>query len=632
MEPQDILSSEDSVLGKNMSNTADNNVVTDSEMNAVSSSVDSPEVVCEAAPSDSEVVRADSVSGIYSREQIIERIKALLEMPVEEVKDEIDALKQLYYKQRKNEIEEAHRKYDEKTDGEKGEFQIPFDSLEDTLKGLLNVFKEKKAAYIEAIEKEKEENLARKHAILDEIKGYLQDPDNIGKYYNDFKERQQAFKEIVNVPASAVSELWKNFQTYSENFYDLLKIHKELRDYDFKKNLEQKISLCEQAEALAENTDILDAFKTLQSLHEEWRGIGPVAKEMREEIWNRFKEASTVINKRHQQYFETIKATEQANEQSKIALCEEIEAIDLSSLQSFSAWDEMTKKVLDMQERWKAVGFASRKVNAQLFERFRKSCDLFFSRKADYYKSVKDTMSVNLEKKRALCEQAEALKESTDWRAVSDKLTQLQKEWRTIGAVPRKYSDTVWKRFTEACDYFFERKKQEFASKRSEEQDNLSAKQAVIEKLNAIDETLDKNEGLVQVRALMAEWAAIGHVPFKEKDKLRKQYQTALDSHFKRWNMKETRNRLDAFSNTVEELASSGQAQNKLYRERERLMRAYEGLKNNLQTYQNNMGFLNVSSKSGNKMIEDLERKIEKLKDDMQLIAQKIGLIDEKLQ
>lgn len=632
MEPQDILSSEDSVQRKNMSNTADNNVVTDSEMNAVSSSVDSPEVVCEAAPSDSEVVRADSVSGIYSREQIIERIKALLEMPVEEVKDEIDALKQLYYKQRKNEIEEAHRKYDEKTDGEKGEFQIPFDSLEDTLKGLLNVFKEKKAAYIEAIEKEKEENLARKHAILDEIKGYLQDPDNIGKYYNDFKERQQAFKEIVNVPASAVSELWKNFQTYSENFYDLLKIHKELRDYDFKKNLEQKISLCEQAEALAENTDILDAFKTLQSLHEEWRGIGPVAKEMREEIWNRFKEASTVINKRHQQYFETIKATEQANEQSKIALCEEIEAIDLSSLQSFSAWDEMTKKVLDMQERWKAVGFASRKVNAQLFERFRKSCDLFFSRKADYYKSVKDTMSVNLEKKRALCEQAEALKESTDWRAVSDKLTQLQKEWRTIGAVPRKYSDTVWKRFTEACDYFFERKKQEFASKRSEEQDNLSAKQAVIEKLNAIDETLDKNEGLVQVRALMAEWAAIGHVPFKEKDKLRKQYQTALDSHFKRWNMKETRNRLDAFSNTVEELASSDQVQNKLYRERERLMRAYEGLKNNLQTYQNNMGFLNVSSKSGNKMIEDLERKIEKLKDDMQLIAQKIGLIDEKLQ
>lgn len=567
-----------------------------------------------------------------SREQIVERIKTLLEKSVEEVKDEIDALKQQYYKLRKSEIEEAHRSYDETPEEERGEFQIPFDALEEPLKALLNVYKEKKAAFIEWKEKEKQQNLERKQAILDEIKGYLQDADNIGKYYNDFKERQQAFKEIVDVPASAVSELWKTFQTYSENFYDLLKIHKELRDYDFKKNLEQKTALCEQVEALATNPDVLDAFKTLQSLHEEWRGIGPVSKEMREEIWNRFKEASTIINKRHQQYFEEIKAAEQAAEQAKTALCEEIEAIDLDVLQSFSAWDEKTKSVLEMQERWKAAGFASRKANTQLFERFRKSCDQFFSRKAEYYKTAKDAMSENLEKKRALCEQAEALKESTDWRAASEKLTQLQKEWRTIGAVPRKYSDAIWKRFTEACDYFFERKKQEFASKKNEEHDNLVAKQAVIEKLNAIDESLDKNAGLAQVRALMAEWAAIGHVPFKDKDKLRKQYQEALDVHFKRWNMKEARSRLNAFSNTIEELASSEQAQNKLYRERERLMRTYESMKSNLQTYQNNMGFLNVSSKSGNKMVEELERKIEKLKADMQLIVQKIELIDEKMQ
>lgn len=555
-----------------------------------------------------------------------------MERPVEEVKDEIDALKQQYYKLRKNEIEEAHRAYNEKPEEERGEFQIPFDTFEETLKALLNVYKEKKAAFLENQEKEKQQNLERKQAILEEIKGYLQEADNIGKYYNDFKERQQEFKEIVNVPASAVSELWKTFQTYSENFYDLLKIHKELRDYDFKKNLEQKTALCEQAEALANNPDVLEAFKTLQTLHEEWRGIGPVAKEMREEIWNRFKEASTVINKRHQQHFEEIKAAEQAAEQAKTALCEEIEAIDLDALQSFSAWDEKTKIVLDMQERWKVAGFASRKVNTQLFERFRKSCDQFFARKAEYYKKAKDTMSENLEKKRALCEQAEALKESTDWRAASEKLTQLQKEWRTIGAVPRKYSDAIWKRFTEACDYFFERKKQEFASKKNEEHDNLVAKQAVIEKLNAIDESLDKSAGLAQVRALMSEWAAIGHVPFKEKDKLRKQYQEALDVHFKRWNMKEARSRLNAFSNTVEELASSDQAQNKLYRERERLMRTYESMKSNLQTYQNNIGFLTVSSKSGNKMVEELERKIEKLKEDMQLIVQKIELIDEKMQ
>lgn len=623
MESQNILPSEEDIQGKKTSDVAEPQATVISSDEALPTSV----VVQNA---DEEKCEAEAHN--YTREQIVEQIKTLLERPVEEVKDEIDALKQQYYKLRKNEIEEAHRAYNEKPEEERGEFQIPFDTFEEALKALLNVYKEKKATFLENQEKEKQQNLERKQAILEEIKGYLQDADNIGKYYNDFKERQQEFKEIVNVPASAVSELWKTFQTYSENFYDLLKIHKELRDYDFKKNLEQKTALCEQAEALANNPDVLEAFKTLQTLHEEWRGIGPVSKEMREEIWNRFKEASTVINKRHQQHFEEIKAAEQAAEQAKTALCEEIEAIDLDALQSFSAWDEKTKSVLDMQERWKAAGFASRKVNTQLFERFRKSCDQFFARKAEYYKKAKDTMSENLEKKRALCEQAEALKESTDWRAASEKLTQLQKEWRTIGAVPRKYSDAIWKRFTEACDYFFERKKQEFASKKNVEHDNLVAKQAVIEKLNAIDESLDKSAGLAQVRTLMSEWAAIGHVPFKEKDKLRKQYQEALDVHFKRWNMKEARSRLNAFSNTVEELASSDRAQNKLYRERERLMRTYESMKSNLQTYQNNIGFLTVSSKSGNKMVEELERKIEKLKEDMQLIVQKIELIDEKMQ
>ena len=623
MESQNILSSEEDIQGKKTSDVAEPQATVISSDEAIPTSV---------VEQNADGKKCEAEAHNYTREQIVEQIKTLLERPVEEVKDEIDALKQQYYKLRKNEIEEAHRAYNEKPEEERGEFQIPFDTFEETLKALLNVYKEKKAAFLENQEKEKQQNLERKQAILEEIKGYLQEADNIGKYYNDFKERQQEFKEIVNVPASAVSELWKTFQTYSENFYDLLKIHKELRDYDFKKNLEQKTALCEQAEALANNPDVLEAFKTLQTLHEEWRGIGPVAKEMREKIWNRFKEASTVINKRHQQHFEEIKAAEQAAEQAKTALCEEIEAIDLDALQSFSAWDEKTKIVLDMQERWKVAGFASRKVNTQLFERFRKSCDQFFARKAEYYKKAKDTMSENLEKKRALCEQAEALKESTDWRAASEKLTQLQKEWRTIGAVPREYSDAIWKRFTEACDYFFERKKQEFASKKNEEHDNLVAKQAVIEKLNAIDESLDKSAGLAQVRALMSEWAAIGHVPFKEKDKLRKQYQEALDVHFKRWNMKEARSRLNAFSNTVEELASSDQAQNKLYRERERLMRTYESMKSNLQTYQNNIGFLTVSSKSGNKMVEELERKIEKLKEDMQLIVQKIELIDEKMQ
>ncbi len=639
MESQNIFSPEDNMEEKVVPNSSDTNLEVKGETEAKTelepetAELSSPveEMPQESVDEGSTVESESTASEHLTREQIVERIKELLEMPMEEVKDKIEGLKQSYYKQRKNEIEEAHRVYEGKPEEERGNFQIPFDSLEETLKTLLNLFKEKKTAYLEMLEKEKAENLARKQAIIEEIKKYLQDPDNIGKYYNEFKEKQQEFKEIVNVPASAVSELWKTFQKNCEDFYDLLKIHKELRDYDFKKNLEQKTSLCEQAEALADVPDVLEAFKTLQRLHEEWRGIGPVAKELREEIWTRFKNASTVINKRHQEYFETIKVKEHANEEAKTALCEEIEAIDLSSLQSFSAWEEKTKEVLGLQERWKATGFASRKMNTQLFERFRKSCDLFFTRKAEYYKSVKENMSANLEKKKALCEEAEALKDSTDWRMVSDRLIEIQKEWRTIGAVPRKYSAAIWKRFSEACDHLFELRKQEFSSKKGAEQENLAAKQAVVEKIKAIDEALDKEEGLTQLRALMAEWTAIGHVPFKEKDKLRKQYQEALDAHFKRWNIKDVRSRLDMYSNTVEELASSDQAQNKLFRERERLMRAYEGIKSDLQTYQNNMGFLNVSSKSGNKMVEELERKIEKLKNDMQLMAQKIELIDEKL-
>lgn len=625
MESQDIFQEK---------NEVDENLSKDSEVNEKEEIINTEPLAQEADETsvpETEAAEQPVVAEKYSREQIVARIKTLLEAPIEEIKDEIESLKQQYYKIRKAEIEAAHKLFEETPEDERGDFQIPFDDQEEDLKKLLSDYKEKKSAYIELQEKAREANLTRKRAILDRIKEFLNDTDNIGKYYNEFKELQQEFKEIVEVPATEVSNLWKQFQTYSENFYDLLKIHNELRDYDFKKNLEQKTALCEQAEALAENADILASFKTLQSLHDEWRGIGPVSKELRESIWNRFKEASTVINKRYQQHFESLKETAQANEQAKIALCEELESIDCDGLQSFVEWDEKTKAILDLQERWKTIGFATRKVNTQLFERFRKGCDQFFARKAEYYKSVKENMAANLEKKKALCEQAEALKESTDWRATADKLVKLQQEWRTIGAVPRKYSDAVWKKFTEACDYFFERRKQNFSSKKDEEQANLLAKQAIIEKLNAIDETVDKEEGLAQVRALMAEWAAVGHVPFKEKDKLRKQYQDAVDAHFKRWNVRENHNRMNAFVENVEQLASSDQAQNKLYHERERLVRAYENLKSDLQTYQNNMGFLNVSSKSGNKMVKDLERKIEKLKEDMELLVQKIDLIDEKL-
>lgn len=570
------------------------------------------------------------VENKLSREEIVARVKELVDQPIESVKDEIDLLKQNYYKLRKSEVEEARRKFEEET-GDASGFAPEPDEWEETLKGLLNVFKEKKAKLLEQQEKVKEENLLRKKSILEEIKKITEDSDNINKYYNDFQQLQQTFKEITNIPASAVNDLWKNYQLYVERFYDLLKINKELRDYDFKKNLDLKLAICESAEALSENEDIVIAFKSLQVLHDEWRSIGPVAKELREDLWNRFKAASTVINKAHQQHFETLKADEQQNENAKLAICAEIEAIDMSALKSFSAWDEKTKDIIALQERWKGIGFASRKVNNVLFERFRKTCDEFFKQKAEYFKRVKDEMALNLEKKKALCEKAEALKDSTDWKNTTDQMIAIQKEWKTIGPVSKKYSDVVWTRFIAACDYFFEQKNKQTASQRQVEQENLLLKKSVIEKLELLDEAMAPAEAIAFVRTLMAEWNQIGHVPFKEKDKIYKSYQAALDKHFKRLNMNETRNRMNSFTTTVQQMASSDQAQNKLYRERERLMRTYDHIKAELQTYENNMGFLNISSKSGGGMLKEMERKIQKLKDEMQLIAQKIELIDENL-
>lgn len=566
-----------------------------------------------------------------SRQEIVDQIKSLVQRPVDEVKDEIDSLKQNYYKLRKAEIEAARKQFEENKDVEDEVFIPEADELEEILKSLLNTFKEKKAAFAEEQERIKEVNLVRKKEILDEIKALTEDSDNINKRYNDFQQLQQSFKEITNIPASAVNDLWKSYQLYVERFYDLLKINKELRDYDFKKNLDQKTALCEAAEALSENEDIIGAFKSLQALHEEWKGIGPVAKELRDELWNRFKAASSVINKRHQQHFESLKEGEQKNEEAKTALCVEIESINTDDLKSFNAWDEKTKEIIALQEQWKTIGFASRKVNNQLFERFRKSCDEFFRKKAEYFKAVKDEMARNLEKKKALCEKAEALKESTEWKSTTDTLIAIQKEWKTIGPVAKKYSDAVWKRFISACDYFFEQKAKQTSSQRQVELENLNQKKEIIAKLNAIDENMETAEATARVRELMAEWNKIGFVPFKEKDKIYKEYQSVLDKHFTRLNMQENKNRLMSYTSTVQQLASSDQAQNKLYREREKLMHNYERLKAELQTYENNMGFLNISSKSGNSMLKEMERKMQQLKDQMQLIIQKIELIDENL-
>lgn len=566
-----------------------------------------------------------------SRQEIIERLRSIVEAPIEEVKDEVETLKQNYYKTKRAEVEAAYKIHIENGLPE-ADFVPEHDDLEETLKELLATFRERKAVYLQEQENLREENLARKNALLDELKSIIENTDEIGKQYQRVQQIQQEFKAITDIPAQAVSDVWKAYQTYVEQFYDLLKINKELRDYDFKKNLEQKEALCKSAEELADVEDVVAAFKQLQALHNEWREIGPVAKELRDEVWNRFKDASTVINKRHQAFFETRKETETQNETAKLALCEEIEQTiaDLAEVSSYNVWDDKTKAILAMQERWKAIGFASRKSNTALFERFRQSCDAFFAAKAEYFKNTKESMNLNLEKKRALCEKAEAMKDSTDWKATGDAFVALQKEWKQIGPVAKKYSDVVWKRFNEACDYFFEQKKKAQSSNREIENANLQAKRDVVARIVAIDESVDDETARNTVREAVAQWNAIGHVPFREKDKLYKEYQAALDAVYGRLNKNRNRNRMANYNNSLQQLAEG--SSDRLYREREKLLRSYEMKKNEIQTYENNKGFLSLSSSRAESLVQELDRKIKKLHEDMELILEKISLIDEKLQ
>lgn len=565
-----------------------------------------------------------------TRLQIVERLEALINSAVEEVKDEIENLKQNYYKLRKQEVDaektefEANAQEDSET-----QFAPSADTLEERLKGALQIFKEKKAKFLAELEETRAKNLERKQTILDEMAKIVNDSDNINKRYNEFQQLQQAFKEITDIPASAVNQTWKNFQHSVEQFYDMLKINKELRDYDFKKNLEQKTAICKAAEALTESKDIIAAFKELQRLHDEWRNTGPVERELREQIWTRFKDASTIISKRYQAHFEAIKEQERENEEAKIKLCEKIEAINTDELKNFQTWEEKTKEIVDIQSEWKKIGYTSRKKSSQLYERFRNACDIFFKKKSEYYKAVKSEFAKNLEQKRALCEKAEALKESTEWQKTTEKYIALQKEWKTVGAVPRKYSDALWKRFISACDYFFEQKAKETAGQMETEKANLAAKQAIIEKIMAIDSDTEGKDAENELRNLIAEWNGIGFVPYKEKDKLNKAFKAALDKQFEKFNIQNRNARLSAYASTIKEI--SGGNASKLHSERERLLRTYDRMKAELQTYENNMGFFSISSKQGNSIVKEIERKIKKLKDDMQLIVQKIEMIDENM-
>ena len=583
-----------------------------------------PEAVEPAAAEEVAAAEEPERKVYNSKKEILDRIKEIAHGDEPLQKEEIDYLKTVFYKLHIAERDAQFKAYTE-NGGDPATYQITPDPDEEAFKAEMGIIKEKRAQLFKEQEAEKAENLKKKLAIIEKIKSMVTSPEEANKSYQTFKALQQEWKEIKNVPAEKANELWRNYQLYVEQFYDLLKLNSEAREYDFKKNLEIKTKLCESAERLADEPDVISAFHQLQKLHQEYRETGPVSKELREDIWARFKAASTVINKRHQQHFEQLRAKEEDNLARKTALCEKVEAIAAAESKGSADWEKRTKEIIDIQAEWKTIGFAPQKMNVKIFERFRAACDDFFAKKAEYFKTMKDNFKENAEKKRALIEKAKTLQDSTEWKSTSDKLIALQKEWKTIGMVPKKLGDQLWEEFLGACNKFFEARNAAGAGQRSEEHQNLAKKRDIISQLKAAAE--EAGEGLQEkVQKLVEEYQAIGHVPFKEKDKLYEEYHAVLDNLYKDLNISVAKRRLSKFKDNIKQVAERGG--DALDNERARLMRQYETIKQEVQTYENNLGFLNASSKKGNSLIDEMNRKVQKLKDDMNLVREKIKAID----
>ena len=552
-----------------------------------------------------------------------------LDRNLNEQKQQSSQIGRLMKEGRKAEAEEAKQQFIA-NGGAEADFLPTPDPLEEEFKQIMSAIKEKRNQSNAELEKQKEMNLQVKLSIIEELKDLIESPEDPNKNYAEFKRLQQQWNEVTLIPQGKANELWKNYQLNVEKFYDLLKLNNEFREYDFKKNQAIKLHLCEAAERLTEEEDVVSAFHQLQKLHQEFRETGPVAKELREEIWQRFKNASTIVNRRHQKHFEQLKEQERQNLDQKTVICEIVEGIDYTELKSFIDWDNKTKEIIALQNKWKTIGFAPQKQNTKIFERFRKACDTFFQKKAEFFKQTKDEMAQNLEKKRSLIERAEALKESTDWKAATDEFVKLQKQWKEIGPVARKYSDAVWKKFIGACDYFFEQKGKATSSQRSAEQVNLDKKKGIIAQLKELQTQVEDSDAAQKVRDLMKEWNETGHVPFKEKDKIYKQYRELVDSAFKQFNMSAAGRKFNNFKAAVKDIQEKG-AQT-IYKEREKLVRNYETLKSELITYQNNLGFLTASSKKGNSLLDELNKKVEKLQEDIKQAEEKIKELDKTIQ
>ena len=580
----------------------------------------------EALVATSTIVEESDVTiiSLKTKEEVIERLQEISQQEEIANKFVLDSIKQTFYRLRNAEVEMARKSFEE-NGGNPEEFISPKDELEEQFKDIMSSIREKRNAIKAEEEQEKQANLEKKLAIIERMKGLTESSEEANKSYNEFKKLQTEWNEIKNVPATQINELWKSYQLYAEKFYDLIKLNNEFREYDFKKNQEIKIHLCESAEKLAEEEDVISAFHQLQKLHQEFRETGPVAKEQREEIWTRFKAASTIINKRHQQHFENIKEKEQRNLDEKTVICEIVESMEYDKIQTFQEWHDKTEEILALQAKWKTIGFAPQKMNTKIFERFRAACDEFFKRKSEHFKSLKVNMSENLERKKQMCEKAESLKDSTDWKETAEILAKLQKEWKEIGPIAKKHSETIWKRFVSACDYFYEQKNKAESSTKVVELENLEKKKAILNKLAEYNEMDADSINAETIKQLTKEWNAIGHVPFKDKDRIYKQYRTLVDSLFNKLNISASQKKLKNFKSNI------SNKENNIYREREKLVRAYENMKNEIQTYENNLGFLNSASKKGNSLVQEMNRKVEKLKADLELILKKIEVIDESI-
>ena len=604
---------------------AENSNVADNSTAPANETPETPAADTAETPAANNDADATEQKKVYkSKKGVIGRLKEIAHSDENPQKDEVEYLKTAFYK-----LHFAEREADMKAyvdgGGDPANYKVTPDEDEEEFKAEMSIIKEKRAKIFLEQEQEKQENLKKKLDIIEKIKAMITSPDEANKSYQDFKKLQQEWKEIKLVPAEKANELWRNYQLYVEQYYDLLKLNSEAREYDFKKNLEIKTKLCEAAEKLADESDVISAFHQLQKLHQEYRETGPVAKELREEIWARFKAASTVINKRHQQHFEELRSKEEDNLVKKTALCEKAEEIAKTEISNASEWDKKTKEIIAIQAEWKTIGFAPQKMNVKIFERFRAACDEFFGKKAEYFKAMKQKFAENAEKKKALVEQAQALQDSTDWKSTSDKLIALQKEWKTIGMVPKKLGDKLWADFLGACNHFFDARNAATAGTRNEERANLEKKREIIAQLKALAEEAP-DDAQEKAHELTDQYNAIGHVPFKEKDKLYKEYHDILDRLYKELNISTARRRLDKFKSNLKNVAEKGGEA--LDNERSRLMRRYESLRQEVQTYENNIGFLNASSKKGNSLIDELNRKVQKLKDDMNLVREKIKAID----